>query len=309
MKKPVKIVLWALGGLIALVLLLVIALPLWIGPVVTTAANSIVPGYTGTDFKMESFSLNPYSGKIRVGAVTLFNPKGYDEPSAFSIRSISVDLDTGSLLTKKVHIADITIEEPFVSYVYDGEGSNNFERILAAVKAKQGPATEEEASKEEAESKEAGEGKKLVIDRFAVNGTSVKYRKLKLSIAIPTLKNIGGDNPEGASFEDIVEAISKSVRDSMANMGGALGNVATDILKSAGGVADGAVKDMTKAATDGAQAVVGGATGAVKDASKAVGDGAKAVVDGAAGAVKDAGKAATDGAKDALKKVGNLFGK
>ena len=58
-----KILLWALAGVVVLLL----ALPLWIGPVVKCVANSVVPGITGTDFHLGEFGLNPYTGTLHVG--------------------------------------------------------------------------------------------------------------------------------------------------------------------------------------------------------------------------------------------------
>ncbi len=323
MKKPVKITLWALGGVFLLVILLVLALPLWIGPVVTGVANGIVPGYTGTDFKMESFSFNPYSGKLRIGAITLANPKGYDEASAFSVRSISMDFDTCSFFTKKIHFADISIEEPFVSYVYDAAGTNNFDRILASAKAKAGSA--EEKSKETEEEVKETEPTKLLIDRLAINGISVKYRMVKIPIPFPTLTDIG-KRSDGATPEEVALAIWDAIKKNFTNLGGALGNAAgllgtgaTNTVKDAskllGNAAEGAtgsvkaategatsaVKGVTEGATSAMKGATDGAKNAVKDAGKVVGDGVKAVGDGA--------KAVGEGAKDALKKVGNLFGR
>lgn len=312
MKKPIKITLWTVGGIVLFVLLAIIALPLWVGPVVTTVANSIVPGYTGTDFKLESFSLNPYSGKLRVGNVTLSNPKGFDDPKAFSVKSVSVDFDTCSLLTKKIHIADISIEEPFVAYVFDGAGSNNFECIMSNAQAKIGPsaAAEEEEEENISEEEKKARARKVIIDRLAINGTAVKYRAFTLPIPIPTLTNIGKES-EGATFGEVVMSVWASIQEKFIGIGGALGSAAnvlgegatnavkgaTDAVKSVGSVAETGVK----AAGEGAKVAVENTTEAVKSVGNVAGAGVKAVGDGA--------KAAAEGAADALKKVGNLFGK
>ena len=62
-----KILLWTL----AVVVVLLLALPLWIGPVVKGVANSVVPGITGTDFHLGEFGLNPYTGTLHVGDMQL----------------------------------------------------------------------------------------------------------------------------------------------------------------------------------------------------------------------------------------------
>ena len=278
MKKPVKVVLWTVGGLVAFFVLLVVALPLWIGPVVTSVANAIVPGYTGTDFKLEGFSLNPYSGKLRVTGVKLSNPKGYDEPMAVSVDSIAVDLDPASLFSKKIHIYDITIESPFVSYVFDAAGSNNFERIAANAAAKSGPKDEKAEEKPEAKD-EKKDGKKVQIDRLAINGTVVKYRMIKLPIPIPipTLKDIGKDD-EGASAEQVEETVWNSIKDKFTSVGGALSSAAGSLGEGATNLLKGASESLT-----GAGDAASKTADSVKDGAKAVSEGAKNFLKGAGG--------------------------
>ena len=48
---------------------------IWISPVATSVAESVVPVFTGCKFKMEKFNLNPFSGKLRITEVHLSNPE------------------------------------------------------------------------------------------------------------------------------------------------------------------------------------------------------------------------------------------
>ena len=57
--KAVKILLKVVVALVALVIIAILALPLWFGPVAKTSANSVVPGIVKTDFHMGHISLNP----------------------------------------------------------------------------------------------------------------------------------------------------------------------------------------------------------------------------------------------------------
>ncbi len=341
MKKVAKIVVWTLVSLVLFVVLAVLTIPIWAGSVVKSVAASVVPGYTGTDFKMDRCSINPYSGRFEIGGLNLANPQGYDEPVAFSVASVSVDVDVLSLFTKRIHIRDISIESPYVSYVFDAAGSNNFARIAAHAAAKSESKTADGAAAE-AKSKDASAEKvRVVIDRLCVNGTWVRYRMLKLPIPVPTLTNIGkgdGDAGEaqGATLEEVRDKVWNAIKDSFSGFGaglgaaaGAVGQSASNILKSAsalltgtnavGSVTQGAAqtaKDVTQGTAQAAKSVAGGAADAVQGAAKGTADVAKGVADGAANAVQgvaggaaDAVQGVTDGAKNALKKVGNLFGK
>ena len=276
MNKKVKIAGYVVGGLLATVVVLVLALPLWIGPVVTGVANGVAPKILGTDFKLEKFALNPYSGKIFIGGVNLSNPKGFDEPTAVSVESVSVALSFCSLLSNKIHVYDVTIEKPFVSYVNDAAGSNNFARILANLQS------DKEEKVEEKE--ESGSKKKFQIDRICINGTKVKVLMLPtLPIPVPTLTNIGSSE-EGASAEEVKDSVWNSIKDKFGSAGAmmgsglqSLGNGASNLLKGLG------------------------------DAGSSSGDSAKKAIENVGDSAKKATEALGDSAKKASEAFGNLF--
>lgn len=318
MKKPVKIALWALAGLVVLIVAAVLAIPLWLGPTAAAVARKVVPMYTGCDFKIERISLNPYSGKFDIVEAHLANPNGYDAPEAFSVATVHVDVAVCSLLTDTIHVRDIEIDAPYVSYVFDDAGSNNFERIAAYAQSKLGASEKKEEAKPEEKKPEAekkeGAGKKVIIDRLAINGVKVKYRMLTLPIPVPTLTDIGKDSG-GATFSEVVGTVWGKIQGSFTSIGSGLGSAAsalgegaTNALKGATGLLNSGkdgVADGAKAVTDSVKNLGGGAA----DAAKSVTDSVKNVGGDAAKSVSEGAKAVTEGAAGALKKVGNLFGK
>ena len=84
MKKLLKILGWIILGVFALALVLVLTLPLWLGPVVKPTANAAVPKLTKTAFNLGHLSLNPYTGRLEIGDVQLCNPEGYSEKYALT---------------------------------------------------------------------------------------------------------------------------------------------------------------------------------------------------------------------------------
>ena len=245
-KKPVKkglrIALYVLGGLVAFGVLLLITLPLWISPVATTVAESLVPAYTGCQFKMEKFNLNPFSGKLRITEVHLSNPEGFKEPEAFSVSTVNVEVATCSLLTSTIHVKDITIQGPFVGISMEN-GTNNFMAILANLKAKLGPSEE----KEEEQTKDEGPSKKVVIDHFELSGTRVK---MGLTIPLPsiTLNDIGKES-SGASFSEVATEVKDACMKRMADFGGNAAN----LLKDVGTGVSEKASNASKAIGDGAK--------------------------------------------------------
>lgn len=337
MKKLIKIVLWTIAIILVLTIVAVLAIPLWLGPTVRGVANSAVPSLTGCEFKLDQCDINPYSGKIFLGGLSLKNPKGFDEPEAVSFESLKIDLSFASLLTDKIHVNDITLEKPFVSYVFDGEGTNNFERIAAYVEAHSGSEKKEKEAKDD----DKKDGPKVLIDRLCINGTKVKYRKVLIPIPVPTFTKIGygkdddkkkvddknkektesAEEAKGASFEEAGELIWDSIKDKFSVSGavGAVGDAAAGAVGAVGEAATGAVKGVSDAATGavkGAANLVGlgegtavgnaasKATEATKNAASAAADTATKAVGATTDAVKDGAKAVGEG----LKKL-NPFGK
>ena len=158
LRRVLKGLLWFIGGLLAFVVVALLTLPLWINPVGTSLARAIVPSFTGTAFNLERLNLNPYTGKMHVSGARLANPEGYVETNAFTLGSLSVDVEVSSLLSDTIHVREVTVDAPFASYVVDAQGSNNIDRILAAVNEKLGPKKEK---KEKSETK-------VVVDRLTV---------------------------------------------------------------------------------------------------------------------------------------------
>ena len=262
MKKTLKFVWKAILWLLAAAVAVVLTLPLWIGPVAKTVANRTVPGITGTAFNLGDFGLNFYTGNFRVGAVTLYNPQGYDPKEAFGLGELKVDMQVLSALSDTVVFNEISIKDVFVSYV-SNDGVNNFEAILENVKKatageeKEAEEPSREPEVEEGEEKKSSE-KKVVIDRFVLDGIKVQWGPVPISIpAKIELEGIGRES-EGVDWEtaadEIVDAVMKQINavgQGLVDLGGAIKDAGlkgagkamdatTDALKDAGGV----IKDV-----------------------------------------------------------------
>lgn len=299
MKKPVKVVLGILGGVVALLLLLILANPLWLGPVVKTVVTTVVPGVVKCDVDLAACSINLYTGKIRLEGFALKNPQGYDEPNAVSFESLNIELIMSTLFSQKIVIHDITLEKPFVSYVFDEAGTNNFARILAPLQAAKtteaGEKQKPEAPKTEAAEAPKAEkaaGPKVVIDRLAINGTKVKYRKVTIPVPVPTLTKIGygketdektAAEPKGATLAEARDVVWDSMKDKITSVSGvadAAVSGATEAVSNVAGAASEAATKASEAVTGVTGAAAEAATKATEAAADAVKDGAKAVGDG-----------------------------
>ena len=300
-----KILLWTL----AVVVVLLLALPLWIGPVVKGVANAVVPGITGTGFHLGEFGLNPYTGTLHVGDMQLANPTNFSDKNAVDLKALDVDFAVTSLFSGKkyrvefvevngvfVHV-DVPKAANFLQIAENASGGKDGDEAAKGTADVNAPDAQEIKSQQTRpdgakaeDAQDSKESKGVQIDRITLKGVTVKYG---LPVTIPMdleLTGIGAESENGASFEEVWDAVFTKVKSAVTSVGGALGDLgkgAADALKDAGGAAAGALKDASGAATD-----------TLKDAGGAAAD-----------ALKSAGGAATDALKSAGDGLKGLFGK
>ena len=337
MKKAIKFLLWTIVGIVAFVLLLVLAMPIWFGPVVKSAANSIAPGIVKTDFNIGHLSLNPYTTRLELGEFNLGNPEGCSEKDAVRVGLLIFDAETASLMTDVIHIEEITLKDVFVSYVNTKEKVNNFDQIqynvaggkekYDAAQAEKAKLAEQEAAQPPAKEESEKPGKKVIIDKITISGLSAKYGIIPVSIPSLTRTDIGKKSNGMTLVElrqTLVDALYKAAGaagEQIKALGAFMGDAtkqateaatkatkqATEAATKVTGAATEAVGNVAGAATETVGNVAGAATGAVGDAAGAVGNTAAGAGKAATEAAGKAAEAVGDGAKKAADALKGLF--
>ena len=324
--KAIKILLKAVVVIVALVVVALLALPLWFGPVVKIAANAAVPKVVKTDFHLGHLHLNPYTARFELRDMQLSNPAGYSEKYAVTLGDITFDAETMSLATDVIHVEEITVKDIFVSVVSGGENKvGNFKQIqynvaggkekYEAAQAEKQQAADAEAEKirlEEMQNEKAAEeekakiaeeekpAKKIIIDKLHISGLKVQLGFLPLSIpATIELKDIGRKSG-GATLAEAWQQIWTGILQAA--------GVAGDQLKALGALTGDAAKQATEAMGKAASQ----ATDAAKQATESVGKAAEGATKALSGATEGATKAVSDTTKaagDAVNKAGEAAGK
>ena len=333
--KVVKFLIKAVLWLVVLLVVALLALPLWFGPVVKTAANIAVPKVTQTGFNLGHIYLNPYIARFELRDVQLSNPEGYSEKMAVTLGELTFDAETMSLATDVIHIEELTVKDVFVSVVDGGVnkvgnfkqiqynvagGKEKYEAAEAAKKEKaeldalQAKETAE-AKREPAETAEAAPKpeKKVIIDKLHISGLKIRLGILPISIPVKIeLADIGrksGGATLVEAWQQVWEAILKSagaVGDQLKALGGLAGDMtrqgAAAVNKAAAQATEavGAVTDAASKATESVGAVAGSATKAVSGAASKATEGATKAVEGTTKAVSGAASKATEGATKAV---------
>jgi len=319
-----KFVLWV----VAIALVLVLTLPLWVGPVVKLAANTVVPRKTGTAFTLGAFQLNPYTGKLRVGNVELANPEGFSPNMALTLGNFSVDVDSTTVAGNPIVIRDITITDVFVSYVANAKSDTNFGVILrnASGEEKPGGKAEKDVKPATPSGQEAGgekeAEKKIIIDHLLVGNVVVQLGPMPIPMPGIELRDIGRKSngvTVAEAWEQIYAQISANFNALGINLNGLIGNVnlgsealnqaiktidASKVLDAKGvkGVLEKSVKPLD-ATTKALDVTTKATTGTLSATTKAANKTTSTAVD----AVNKSLDKGTEGATKAINAIKGLF--
>lgn len=171
MKKPVKIVLAVLGGLVALFVLAVALVLFLVDPNdFKPQISQAVHDATGRELTFEGdISLNFFPWfELELGPLALSNAQGFEEKDMLSIKGASLDVHVLPLLSKKLEAGMITVEGLTVHLAKDAQGKGNWEDLAGGGK----PAEPAESAEPAAEKKDSGGGGGLAgID---IKGVQIK---------------------------------------------------------------------------------------------------------------------------------------
>ncbi len=285
LKFTFKLILW----LVVILIVALLALPLWIGPVAKGVANSVVPGITGTTFNLGEFGLNQYAGTVHVGDVQLGNPPEFKEKNALELGKFDAKILMASIFSGKKYVVDSVVLDGIT--IYSDATASNFRQIADnATKGKESaeepaaetkPEAEKPAAEEPAAEKKKGKG--IQINHIVVDNVTVKLGPVPMKVPMKIeLEGIGADSEEGVSLDEAVQIVYAKILSAVGVVGTALGDMGKGAI--------GAVTNVNlSAAADALNA------GDMKGAKKVFKDAGKDI--------KNAFKA--DKAKDALKEAGN----
>lgn len=284
-KKILKFLAWTIGILVVLALVLVFTIHWWIGPTVKGVANNIAPSIVKTDVHLGDFGLNPYQGLFHMGDFQFSNPAGFSEKYAATLGEFRVELEPKTVMEDVIHIKLIRIKDVFVSYCFNNAFTSNVAAIQENVSGEAADEAKEEPEKEEpkeevAKTEKPKKQKKVIIDRFEIEGVSAKIGLVTLPL-VPNqmvFEDIGKDS----GGKTLAEVYDQTIGPLVDSVGAAVENAQKLAKLAVGGINQGLSEsfDLGKKAVD---AVKIGDVKGVKEA----GEGLKNVGKGLEGVGKD----------------------
>ena len=211
-----------LGITAAVILILLLVISLFMGSVIKAGVNTVLPAITGTPCNMDSCSLNLFTGTVRIKNFTIGNPDGYETKNAFKLKEVYVDLAVTSLLSKKIEIEDILVNDMEVSYEMKW-GETNIGRILDNVNKLTKKDEQEKENPESGEpqpetKKQPGTSKGIQIDHFKfTNSKVIVHAGAGVPVPLPNieLKDIGKDSENGADAVEVTNKVFTALYDAI----------------------------------------------------------------------------------------------
>ena len=132
MSPPLRIALWVIGALLALVLVCWGALAVFFPPArVRALVSAQLSTALARDVRFADASLGLMPPvRLTVRRPALAEPGGFASGSAFQARSIHLDLDVLALFSRRIVVRRLVIDEPALHLVLRADGTSNFDGIM-----------------------------------------------------------------------------------------------------------------------------------------------------------------------------------
>lgn len=224
MKKVKKILLGAVIGLVALVIVAVIVGGLFLGKIVKAGVETVGPKLTQTTITLDAVDVSLLTGSAAVKGLVVGNPEGYKAPQAISVGLAAVSVVPTSVLSHKIVVKSVKVEGPEITFEGNPFGANNLKKILDNVNAatastSAGPAATNAPAA-------AQPAKKLEVDDLLITGAKV-HLGTGTTLTLPDihLTNLG-TGPDGITPAALIkDVLSQVTAETFKAVGKSLGNV------------------------------------------------------------------------------------
>ena len=234
--------------LLVLIVVAVLAIGFFLDGAVKRGVEIVGPKITKVAVKLDAVSLSILSGSGKVKGLVIGNPEGFKSAEAIKVGKAGVALSPGSLLSDKIVVRSISVEEPEITF----EGSlhgNNLSKLLANVDSASGGGDKSTSDQQKA-------SKKLQVDDFVIKGARVHVSLTELggkgaTVPIPEihLTNLG-TGPEGITpaelTKKVLQAVVSETEKAASTVLTDFGKGALNLTKEVGTNASGTVQKATK---------------------------------------------------------------
>jgi hypothetical protein len=212
MSKTGKTVGIAAGALIAVAAIAAVVVLGQLGRLIEDGVEEHGPGLTGTDVALGSASVSIFTGEGELKSLSIDNPDGFSDDTAFDLGRIRIAVEPKSLASGVVHIRQIVVDGPKLLAEFDASGRNNLSAILDHVRAAAGGGGQDAGGS-------GGGGRKMIVDEFRFENAQARALApafdLDKTVKIPpvVLKDLG-KRQGGLAVADIASQVMRPIVDS-----------------------------------------------------------------------------------------------
>ncbi|MBO4521528.1 MAG: AsmA family protein [Alphaproteobacteria bacterium] len=172
-------------------------------------------------------NFQPVQGHGVIKELHVGNPKGFSDKKLFSLSSVTVDLQPETLLSNKIIINKIMVDNVFANYEI-AKGTNNIDALQKKLLGEPKPAAKKAAKPAAKDKKPA---KNVVIKDLTVKDAKVaaSISGIGVSLPLPTIHLTGIGEKKPSTFK---QALASIVKVFSTETLGAIGKATTEALKS-----------------------------------------------------------------------------
>ena len=248
-KKFAKMLFKVIGSILALILIALIALLIFIDPIIKGVVENFGPEIAGVRFELEDISVSLFRGRVEIKNLYMYNPEGFNSESAVKLGDVAMETEVMSWIGKKkaiireIRLRDVTVnyEAPFPKLT-----ESNLQAILDHVQKAAGqqasqtqsapeesapvpeepaeePAEEpveepaEEPVEESAPAAEEDDQRRFQLDKLIIENVQlavvIKNRpeiRIPITITLPEMGPVGTDE-KGLTGTEIAFALSAEI--------------------------------------------------------------------------------------------------
>jgi len=166
---------------------------------------------------VDSVSLSPLAGTLRMKQLKIANPDGFSGPHLVSTGTFDLELDTGSLFGDTVELKKFELDG-LDMYIEQTVSGNNVSAILANIERRFGGG-------DEAKDDQKAEGKKVKVDLIMIRNVVARVKVLggeELTVKVPEIKmeHVTDDNAAGVALPELMARILPAIVAAVLEKGG-----------------------------------------------------------------------------------------
>lgn len=205
-------------GLIVIVVIIGVGVYTQLDAIIKSGVETAGPEALHVGVTVDSVSISPFSGEVKVSKLSVGQPEGYGEGPMMQLGEFMMKVETASLINDHVIIDEIILDQPLFDARIIG-GKSNFQAVQQRLETDEG----------------ASSDITLTIRKFVVRGAALSVSNDSLlkvdediSLADFTLTNLGTDE-KGLSPKEIARHVMDTLQPQIAKALVAAG--ASDKLK------------------------------------------------------------------------------